>query len=203
MLDGIDNNSDIGDLINRTYYVLLPPPDALQEFSVQTNNYSAEFGHSAGAVLNAAVKSGTNSFHGDLFEYLRNDKLDATDFFLNAAGQPKSEFRQNQFGFTLGGPVILPHYHGRNKTFFFGDYQGTRIRQGSPYAVSVPTAAERSSGYTNFQDLIAGQAGTRTDLRPAFHDRLSHGDHHRPGLQRAAGPGAKPDFRPSQREPVA
>ena len=163
MLDGIDNNSDIGDLINRTYYVLLPPPDALQEFSVQTNNYSAEFGHSAGAVLNAAVKSGTNRFHGDVFEYLRNDRLDAADFFLNAAGQPKSEFRQNQFGFTLGGPVMLPHYSGKNKTFFFADYQGTRIRQGAPYDVSVPTLAERASGYTNFQDLIAGQAGTRSD----------------------------------------
>ena len=163
MLDGIDNNSDIGDLINRTYYVLLPPPDALQEFSVQTNNYSAEFGHSAGAVLNAAVKSGTNRFHGDVFEYLRNDKVDAADFFLNAAGQPKSEFRQNQFGFTFGGPVMLPHYIGKNKTFFFADYQGTRIRQGAPYNVSVPTLAERASGYTNFQDLIAGQSGSRSD----------------------------------------
>ena len=163
MLDGIDNNSDIGDLINRTYYVLMPPPDALQEFSVQTSDYSAEFGHSAGAVLNAALKSGTNSLHGDLWEYLRNDALDAADFFLNAAGKPIAEYRQNQFGFTLGGPVDLPHYKGKDKTFFFMDYQGTRIRQGSTYVQNVPTAAERASGFTNFQDLIANQSGSRND----------------------------------------
>ena len=73
LLDGIDNNSDIGDVINQTYYVVLPPPDALQEFTVQSNNYSAEFGgHSAGAVINAALKSGTNKFHGDAWEFVRN-----------------------------------------------------------------------------------------------------------------------------------
>lgn len=165
MLDGIDNNAEIGDLINRTYYVVLPPPDALQEFTVQTSNYSAEFGHSAGAVLNATVKSGTNQVHGSLWEFLRNDKMDASDFFLNAAGKPKAEFRQNQFGFTLGGPVVIPRlYRGKNKAFFFADYQGTRIRQGNPYVVTVPTVPERNSGYTNFQDLITGQSGARTDL---------------------------------------
>jgi hypothetical protein len=166
LLDGIDNNSDIGDVINQTYYVVLPPPDALQEFTVQSNNYSAEFGgHSAGAVINAALKTGTNRLHGDAWEFLRNSALDADDFFLNAANEPISEYRQNQFGFTLGGPVVLPGlYNGRDKTFFFGDYQGTRIRQGLTYVSTVPTAAEQSSGFTNFQDLIAGQTGTRTDL---------------------------------------
>jgi Carboxypeptidase regulatory-like domain/TonB dependent receptor-like, beta-barrel len=165
MLDGIDNNSEIGDLVNQSNFVLLPPPDALNEFTVQTNNYSAEFGHSAGAVLNATTKSGTNQLHGDIWEYLRNDKLDSSDFFLNAAGGQKGELRQNQFGFTLGGPVVLPHlYKGHNKTFFFADYQGTRIRSGATVNNSVPTGAERSSGYTNFQDLIAGQSGTRSDL---------------------------------------
>jgi Carboxypeptidase regulatory-like domain/TonB dependent receptor-like, beta-barrel len=157
LLDGMDNNSNIFDLVNQSYFVLMPPPDALQEFSVQTNNFSAEFGHSAGAVLNAVTKSGTNQFHGDLWEYLRNDKLDAADYFLSAAGQPKAEFRQNQFGFTLGGPVGRPG--SANKTFFFVDYQGTRIRQGIPYVVTVPTAAERQSGFMNFQDLITGQTG--------------------------------------------
>ncbi|MGA3325394.1 MAG: TonB-dependent receptor [Terriglobia bacterium] len=162
MLDGIDNNSAVGDLVNETYYVVLPPPDALQEFSVQTNNYSAEFGHSAGAVLNAVTKSGTNQFHGDLWEYVRNDKLDSADFFLDAARLPKGEYRQNQFGATFGGP--LGRSGSGNKTFFFGDYQGTRIRQGNPYTDTIPTAAERASGFTNFQDLITGQQGTpRTD----------------------------------------
>ena len=136
MLDGIDNNSAIGDLVNETYYVVMPPPDALQEFSVQTSDYNAEFGHSAGAVLNAVTKSGTNRFHGDLWEYVRNDKMDSADFFLDAAGQPKGEYRQNQFGFTLGGPLGKPH--SGNKTFFFGDYQGTRIRQGNPMSRRFP-----------------------------------------------------------------
>ena len=164
MIDGIDNNSEIDDLQNLTQYVVLPPPDALNEFTVQTNNYSAQFGHAEGAVLNAETKAGTNQLHGDLWEFLRNDKLDAADFFLNAAGASKAELRQNQFGFTLGGPVVIPHlYHGRNKTFFFAYYQGTRIVAGNRDTPTVPSLPERSSGYTNFQDLIAGQSGTRTD----------------------------------------
>jgi hypothetical protein len=166
MMDGIDNNSEVGDLINRTNYVVLPPPDALNEFTVQTNNYNAEFGHAAGAVLNTTTKSGTNQFHGDVWEFLRNDRLDAADFFLNKAGLSKDEFRQNQFGFALGGPVVLPRiYNGRNETFIFGYYQGTRIRQGNTQTTTVPTVAERSSSFTDFQDLIAGQSGKpRTDL---------------------------------------
>jgi hypothetical protein len=166
LLDGIDNNSDIADVINETYYAVLPPPDALEEFTVQTNNYSAEFGgHSAGAVINAVLKTGTNQFHGDVWEFLRNSGVDANDFFLNAASEPIAEYRQNQFGFTLGGPVTLPHiYNGKDKTFFFVDYQGTRIRDGVTYVETVPTAAERNSSYTNFQDLIQDQTGTRSDL---------------------------------------
>jgi len=164
MIDGIDNNAEIDDLQNQSQYVVLPPPDALNEFSVQTNNYSAQFGHAEGAVLNAETKAGSNDLHGDLWEFLRNDKLDAADFFLNSAGAQKAELRQNQFGFTLGGPVVIPRvYHGRNKTFFFGYYQGTRIVAGNRDTPTVPTAAERASGYTNFQGLIAGQSGTRTD----------------------------------------
>ncbi|HEX7361954.1 MAG TPA: carboxypeptidase regulatory-like domain-containing protein, partial [Bryobacteraceae bacterium] len=165
LLDGIDDNAEVGDLINQTQYVVMPPPDAVSEFTVQTNNYSAEFGHAAGAVLNATTKSGTNRLQGDLWEFIRNDHLDGTPFFLNAAGQQKAEYRLNQFGFTLGGPVVVPHiYHGRNKTFFFGYYQGTRIREGSTAVSTVPTVAERASGFTNFQDLIAGQSGTRKDI---------------------------------------
>jgi len=168
MIDGIDDNAEIGDLINRTNYVVLPPPDAINEFTVQTNNYSAQFGHSAGAVLNASTKSGTNHLHGDAWEFVRNNAFDANDFFNNAApggAVPIPELRRNQFGFTLGGPVVIPHlYHGKNKTFFFGYYQGTRIRSGSSSRPNVPTLAERASGFTNFQELIAGQSGTRSDL---------------------------------------
>ena len=84
--------------------------------------------------------------------------MDAADFFENAGNLPKRQFRRNQFGGTIGGPVSIPHvYKGENKTFFFGDYQGTRIRQGLPFLVTVPTAPERASGYTNFNDLITSQ----------------------------------------------
>ena len=165
ILDGITNNNNTVDFLNGAAYVVRPPVDALQEFKVQTSNYSAEFGHAAGAVVNAVIKSGTNQVHVDLWEFIRNDALDGTDFFLNAAGQKKGEFRRNQFGFTVGGPVFIPHlYNGKNKTFIFGDYEGTRIRQSIPFTDSVPTANEHNSGFTNFQDLIAGQSGTQTDL---------------------------------------
>src|SRR6201996_6598530 len=164
LLDGMDDNAAIADLVNQSQYVILPPPDALREFTVQTSDYSAEFGHAAGAVLNVTTKSGANAFHGDLYEFLRNDALDAKDYFV-LANQRKPEYRQNQFGGTLGGPIVIPHlYDGHNKSFFFVDYEGTRIVQGKTFTATVPTAAERASGFSNLQDLIALQSGTRTDL---------------------------------------
>ncbi len=163
LLDGMDDNAAIADLVNQAQYVVLPPPDALREFTVQTSNYSAEFGHSAGAVLNVTTKSGANAFHGNLWEYLRNDFFDAKDYFVLPA-QRKPEFRQNQFGGTIGGPILIPHlYDGRNRSFFFADYQGTRIVQGKTYTKNVPTAAESASNFTNLQDLITLQSGTYTD----------------------------------------
>jgi Carboxypeptidase regulatory-like domain/TonB dependent receptor-like, beta-barrel len=159
LLDGIDNNSDTVDFLNGTNYVVLPPVDAVQEFKVQTSDFSAEFGRSGAAVLNATIKSGTNEFHGAAWEFFRKDKLDAADFFENAGGIKKGELRQNQFGFTAGGPVVIPKvFNGRTKLFFFGDYEGLRRVQGTILTGSVPTAAERASGYTNFQDLITGQS---------------------------------------------
>jgi hypothetical protein len=164
LLDGIDNNSDTVDFLNGTNYVVLPPLDAVEEFKVQTSGFSAEFGRSGAAVLNATIKSGTNNFHGDVWEFFRNDKLDAADFFENAGGIKKGELRQNQFGFTAGGPVVIPKvFNGRNKVFFFGDYEGLRRAQGTVLTGSVPTAPEVASGFTNFQDLITGQSGTLTD----------------------------------------
>ena len=160
LLDGIDNNSDTVDFLNGTNFVVLPPVDAIQEFRVETSNFSAEFGRSGAAVLNAQVKSGTNQFHGAVWEFLRNDKFDAADFFENAGGRPKGEYRQNQYGFTAGGPVI------KNKIFFFGDYEGLNRRQGTVQTGAVPTLAESSSGFTNFKDLLNGQtcAAARKDL---------------------------------------
>jgi hypothetical protein len=157
LLDGIDNNSNLVDFLNGTNYAIRPPVDAIQEFKVATNDYSADTGRSAGAVLNATIKSGTNQFHGAAWEFFRNDALDAANYFENANGLPKGRFQQNQFGATLGGPII------HNKTFFFVDYEGTRANQAIPYTSTVPTATEVSSGFTNFSELL-GQGGTVTDI---------------------------------------
>jgi Carboxypeptidase regulatory-like domain/TonB dependent receptor len=164
ILDGIDNNNNTVDFLNGAAYVIVTPPDAIQEVNVQTSNFNAEYGRAGSAVMNATTKSGTNQYHGDLWEYFQNDKLNANNWNADRAGTGKSELRFNQFGFTFGGPVIIPKlYDGHNKTFFFGDYQGTRIAQTSFHNPSVPTAAERNSGFTNFQDLITTQKGTFSD----------------------------------------
>jgi Carboxypeptidase regulatory-like domain/TonB dependent receptor len=164
LLDGIDNNSDTVDFLNGTNFVVLPPVDAIQEFKVQTSDFSAEYGRSGAAVLNATIKSGTNELHGAAWEFFRNDKLDAADYFENAGGVPKGELRQNQFGVAAGGPVIIPHvFNGKNKVFFFGDYEGLRRVQGTILTGTVPTDAERASGYTNFQDLITPTTAPRLD----------------------------------------
>jgi Carboxypeptidase regulatory-like domain len=160
LLDGIDNNSDNVDFLNGTNFVVLPPPDAIAEFKVQTSDFSAELGRAAGAVLNATVKSGSNSFHGAVWEFFRNDKLDAADWFESNNGIPKGELRWNQFGASIGGPVI------KNKIFFFGDYQGFRHVQGNTLSgINVPTALQRSSGYTDLSEIVGANASSapRTD----------------------------------------
>src|SRR5271157_4748379 len=156
LLDGIDNNSNLVDFLNGTAYAVRPPVDAIQEFKIQTNNYGADMGRSAGAILNASIKSGTNQYHGTLWEFLRNDALDAANFFENSGGLQKGEYRQNQFGAAVGGPIR------KDKTFFFADYEGTRIRQAETFVETVPTQLERSSGFTNLSQLL-NQGGTTTD----------------------------------------
>jgi Carboxypeptidase regulatory-like domain len=167
LLDGIDNNSNAVDFLNGTNFVVLPPVDAIAEFKVQTADFSAQLGRSAGAVMNATIKSGTNSLHGAAWEFFRNDKLDAADWFEDFNQIKKGELRQNQFGVTAGGPVI------KNKIFFFGDYEGLRRVAGNTQSgIGVPTAVERNSGYTNLQDVITGQGpgstSTRTDAVGRF-----------------------------------
>jgi hypothetical protein len=148
LLDGIDNNSDLADLFNNTSYAMQPSIDALQEFKVQTNDYSSEFGRGNGAVVNATIKAGTNQFHGDAYEFIRNDAVDARNFYESS----RIPYAQNQFGTTLGGPINIPKlYNGRDRSFFFIDYEGLRIRQGLDYTATVPTADERAG---NFQNLI-------------------------------------------------
>ncbi|HYK89163.1 MAG TPA: TonB-dependent receptor [Acidobacteriota bacterium] len=136
LLDGIDNNSN-----DNGRNVLQTSVDAIAEFKVQTNSYSAEFGRSGGAVINATIKSGSNKLTGTAFEFLRNSALDARNFFASA-DQPKPIYQLNQFGGTLGGPII------RNKTFFFTDYQGSRLRNGQTLISTVPQAAERNGDFS-------------------------------------------------------
>jgi hypothetical protein len=163
LLDGIDNNADNVDFLNGTNFVVLPPVDAIQEFKVQTTDFSAQYGRSGAAILNATTKSGTNEIHGAVWEFFRNDKLDAANFFEDQAKIPKGDLQQNQFGFTIGGPVVIPHvFNGRNKVFFYADYEGLRRVQGTTSTGNVPTVAERNSGYTDFSDLIAAQTATGT-----------------------------------------
>jgi len=162
LLDGIDNNSNLTDLLNETNYVIQPSVDAIQEFKVETNAYSAEFGRGNGAIVNATIKSGSNDVHGDIYEFLRNDKLDARNFF----DQTRPEYRQNQFGFTMGGPVILPGYDGHNRTFFFGDYEGLRVRQGQTSTSTVPTDAQKAGDFSGLIDFTTPALGP--DGRPAL-----------------------------------
>jgi hypothetical protein len=165
-LDGIDDNVELygGPGPTNSNVNITPPPDAIQEFRMQNGNFNAEFGHSSGGVINAVVRSGTNSVHGDLWEFLRNQNPDANDYFSKLYGLPKAPYHQNQFGGTVGGPVFIPRiYNGKNKTFFFFDYQGSRIIQGTPNTSTVPTALEQSSNFTNFQDLITSSSGTKSD----------------------------------------
>jgi hypothetical protein len=142
VLDGVDNNAVTVDYLGGTSYLINPPPDALAEFKVSTSNYSAEFGHSAGAVVNASIKSGTNQIHGDLWEYFRNDFLDAHDWVTSPTAKT-AEYRQNQFGATLGLPIL------KNHLFFFGDVQANRIVIGVPQnPITVPTPAERTGDFS-------------------------------------------------------
>src|SRR5713101_2700473 len=128
---------------------LIPPVDATQEFRVQTNSYSAEFVRSAGAVVNIGVKSGTNQLHGTAYEFVRNDKFDANDFFQNRAGQKKPKLTFNQYGFSAGGPVFVPKlYNGRDRTFFFGNFEGFRQRLAKAITTTVPTAAQLTGDFS-------------------------------------------------------
>jgi hypothetical protein len=119
-----------------------PNVDLVQEYKVQTNNYSAEFSNTAGGVINVVTKSGSNQIHGSAYEFLRNDKLTATDFFVNGAGGQKGTFRFNQFGGTAGGPIK------KDRTFFFGSYEGLRWISGVTAVGTMPTALQRTGNFS-------------------------------------------------------
>jgi len=148
VLDGVDNNTNLVDFLNGASFVVRPPPDALAEFKIQTSSYSAEYGHSAGAVVNASIKSGTNQIHGDLWEYFRNTNLDAQNW--NAQTIPP--YHENQFGATLGLPII------KNKLFYFGDAEANRISIGQTNVLSTPTPLMRTGDFSEL--LNTGLTGS-------------------------------------------
>ncbi|MBM3787818.1 MAG: carboxypeptidase regulatory-like domain-containing protein [Acidobacteria bacterium] len=131
------------------FLIYTPSVDAVSEFKVETNSLSAEFGRFNGGVISVVTKSGTNQIHGTVYEFLRNSKLDANSFFANRGGIPLGSLRRNQYGFTLGGPVTLPKlYRGKDRTFFFMDYEGFRESQLATTNFTVPTALERTGDFS-------------------------------------------------------
>ena len=167
-LDGINDNIEFyGGNYTLTNAAIVPPPDAVQEFKLQSGDFNAEFGHSTGGVINASIKSGTNQLHGDLWEYVRNNDLNANYYFNNNNGvaKPIPSYHQNLFGGTAGGPVLIPHVlNGRDKTFWFFDYQGGRYVLPEPAGnETVPTMNMVNSGFTNLQDNITYNSGSSAD----------------------------------------
>ena len=164
LLDGVDNNSNLPDLLNETNFVIQPPIDALEEFKVQTNAYSAEFGRGNGAIVNAVIKSGKNQLHGSLWEFLRNEKLDSKNYFDDRKGSTPP-YKRNQFGGTFGGPVYIPGvYDGHDHTFFFFDYEALRVRQAQTQNVFVPPSATWRNG--NFADLLTSTPALTDQSNP-------------------------------------
>lgn len=137
-VDGV-NNMDVGS--NRTLLVF-PSVDSIQEFRVERNSFSAEFGQAQGAVVNLITKGGSNEFHGSLFEFFRHDSLNATNFFLNRAGQPKAKLKYHNFGGNFSGPII------KNRLFFFWSEEWRRERRGQVLSANVPTIAEKMGDFS-------------------------------------------------------
>jgi hypothetical protein len=155
LMDGI---VDLGSFIGN--YNVQPIVDNVQEFKVQSHNDLAEWGQAPGGIVNVVSKSGTNSYHIVLWEFLRNSDLDANSFFANSFGAPRNALRQNQFGVAGGGPVIIPKlYNGRNKTFFYGGYEGYRQSVAAQSTGLAPTAAQINGNFQGFKTIYNPQTG--------------------------------------------
>jgi hypothetical protein len=157
--------------------VLIPTQDSIQEFKVQTSNLGSEWGKFAGGVTNLSTKSGTSSIHGEIYEYLRNKIFNANDFFLNAVGRPRPPWVQNQFGGNAGGPFVIPHFEGSNRTFWFFSAEGFRLRTSQPFTATVPDAAERAGNFselckTGFTAGVCNDRGVDANGRPVVINQL-------------------------------
>jgi hypothetical protein len=151
LIDGLPFNA-----VQRSDGDPLPPPDMFQEFRVMTNAYSAEYGRNGGAVIIGATRSGTNQFHGTAWEFVRNNALNTKDYFATSV----PVLHQNQFGAAAGGPIILPYYNGRNRTYFYGGYQGTRVKQNVLASSAIPpTTSELQGIFSSSNPIIDPTTG--------------------------------------------
>jgi hypothetical protein len=153
LLDGVNNYGGLSDT-----NTVQPTIDDVLEFKVQSHNDEAQFGQVLGGIVNLATKSGSNSLHGSLWEFFRNDALDANNYF-----NPKTDLKQNQFGASIGGPVILHHYNGRNRTFFYGSYEGFRRRGSSSLLYVTPTAAQLGGDFSAVSSQLYNPYSTQPD----------------------------------------
>ena len=161
LIDGVPSSTGFFDQITT-----LPSVDDTQEFKVEANNLSAQYGRYSGGAINVSTKSGTNDIHGTAFEFLRNSAFDANNWFTKRAGKPKPPFKMNQYGGVLGGPLVLPKlYNGRDRTFFFLDYQGTSRIQGTPYQALVPTDLQKQGIFsTNIWNPFTTSTGSNNGV---------------------------------------
>ena len=146
---------------------VFPSIDAIAEFKVLTSNYGAQYGRNGSGTVEVVSKSGTRNFHGDVYEYLRNDMFNANDFFDNAAGNPKPAYKKHDFGYTIGGPVYIPNHYNSNKekTFFFWSQEWHRERNPFGFNQQVPSDAERGG---NFNDVCPGECPVNPKTGTAF-----------------------------------
>jgi len=155
LMDGV---VDLGSFIGN--YNVSPIIDTVQEFKVQSHNDLSEFGEAVGGIVNVATKSGTNALHATVWEFLRNSDLDANGFFANSFGDQRNALKQNQFGVAIGGPIVFPKlYNGRNKTFFFGGYEGYRKNVASQSTGLAPTAQQLAGNFQGFNTIYDPTSG--------------------------------------------
>jgi outer membrane receptor protein involved in Fe transport len=167
LLDGFDNNQGTTNAQSLSSQVVRPSPDAISEFKVQTNGYSAEFGRSAGAVVNVSLKSGTNNLHGSAYYFNRNEALAANSWTNKLNGLSREAMRWNQYGGSFGGPVL------KNKLFYFGDYEGFLETYPSTYTTTVPTVNEKSGIFPfTIKNPITGSAFANNTIPGASMDKL-------------------------------
>jgi hypothetical protein len=201
LLDGTPNNAQAGG----NNIALVPPVDSVQEFKIQTNSFDAQYGKSSGGIMNVSLKSGTNQFHGTIYEFMRRSALDANSFQNNAAGVPKAGHFLDQYGASIGGPIIFPKiYNGRNKSFFFANYEGYREGTPTPLSLSVPEPEWLNGDFSKLvdsqgrkttifdpQSAVINPDGTVT--RQAFSGNIIPGNRLNPIAQRILGYEAKPN----------